>query len=291
MASIDCAVAAADRLGESPLWCARTRRLWWTDVHRPALQSYDPASGRHEVRPQPGRSLGCLALRQAGGLVLALDSALHAYDVETDERNLLLELEPGRTGLRLNDGKADPRGRFWIGSMNPDAFVPVGRLHRVGADLATAALLHGIIVPNSIAFAPDGRTFYFADTRRYTIWAYVLDLDDGVITDRRLFAETRGQPGRPDGSCIDAEGCLWNAEYAGGRVVRYAPDGRVDRVVTLPVSHPTCVAFGGDRLDRLYVTSAAQALASGQRSAEPLAGALLALDVGVAGLPEPMVGF
>ncbi len=296
MASVDCAVRSADPLGESPLWCPRTRRLWWVDVHAPSLQSFDPASGAHDALPQPGRSLGCIALRRAGGFVLAGDGALDAFDPATGARAPLIDLEPDRADIRLNDGKADPRGRLWIGSMSADAFVPVGRLHRVGpgeaaSDPTTTALLHGIIVPNSIAFAPDGRTFYFADTRRYAIWAWDLDLDDGVIANRRLFADTTGRPGRPDGSCIDAEGCLWNAEYAGGRIVRYAPDGRIDRVVALPVSPPTCVAFGGDRLETLYVTSAAQALTPAERAAEPLAGALLALDVGVAGRPEPMVGF
>ena len=116
-------------------------------------------------------------------------------------------------------------------------------------------MLDRIIVPNSVAFSPDDRTLYFADTRAYTIWAFDFDIAVGAIANRRVFAQTM-PPARPDGACVDADGFLWSAKYAGSRIVRYAPDGRIDRIVELPVSHPTCCCFGGDDLQTLYVTSA-----------------------------------
>jgi sugar lactone lactonase YvrE len=174
--------------------------------------------------------------------------------------------------------------------MNDADFVAEGSLFRVGPDCSSSVVLGGIVVPNGIAFSPDDQTFYFADTRRYAIWAYDFDLESGEIWNRRVFAEFKPDGGRPDGSCIDCEGFLWNAEYAGGRVVRYAPDGRVDRVVPVPMSHPTSCCFGGAQHNLLFVTSASYALTADERAAQPLAGALLALDVGVCGLPEPRFG-
>ena len=148
-------------------------------------------------------------------------------------------------------------------------------------------MLAPVIVPNSIAFSPDDRTFYFADTRAYTIWAFDCDLAEGRSSNQRVFAQTSA-PARPDGSCVDAEGFVWNAHFAGACLVRYTPDwARADRVVELPVAHPTSrCCFGGERLDALFVTSASDPLLTGQRGS-PVCGKLLSLDVGVRGLPEP----
>jgi len=218
-----------------------------------------------------------------------MNDGLYAFDPETPVRRPLVDPEPDMPEHRLNDGRCDRRGRFWVGSMSEKVFEPRGSLYRIDADLSVNRLFGDIIIPNSIAFSPDDRTLYFADTRRYTIWAFDLDIDEGTISNRRVFAETaQRRPGRPDGSCVDGDGFLWNAEYAGGRLVRYAPDGRIDRMVDLPVSHPTCCAFGGDSLDILFVTSASYPLTQEQRSNEPDAGGLFALDVGVRGLPEPL---
>ncbi|QDL38608.1 SMP-30/gluconolactonase/LRE family protein [Rhodoferax sediminis] len=190
---------------------------------------------------------------------------------------------------RYNDGRCDRQGRFWVGSMN-ESITPGGSLYRVDPDGSLTHCFGDIIVPNSIAFSPDGRFFYFADTRRFAIWRFDLDIDSGVISDQTVFAQTTGRPGRPDGSCVDSEGFLWNAEYAGGQIVRYAPDGRIDRIVALPVTHPTSVCFGGPAMDTLFITSGSMHLAKETATSEPLAGAVLAINVGVKGLPEPRFG-
>lgn len=282
------ASGAAGRLSESPLWCPRSRRLWWVEALGPSLYGFDSASGAQETFELAGRVIGCCVLRAAGGLVLALDQTLQAFDPQRRSLVPLVTPENGRPRNRLNDGKADRAGRIWIGTMNGEVFEPDGSLYRIGADLTVEHQFDDVVIPNSIAFSPDDRVFYFSDTRRMTIWAFDFDVDEGRISNRRVFSDTSRHPGRPDGSTVDAEGFLWNAEIMGGRLVRYAPDGRIDRVVELPVPRPTCCAFGGDNLDVLYVTSMSVGLDAAQLEGAPASGGLIALDVGVRGLPEPM---
>jgi sugar lactone lactonase YvrE len=286
MIEIACAVEAHDALGECCLWCPVTRRLWWLDIRKPCLQSYDPASGEHRVYPLPGRFCGCAALRKSGGLAIALDNGLHGFDPQSGKLDFLIHAEQV-PGNRYNDGRCDRHGRLWIGTMDIDIKRPSGNFYRIGPDRSVLRLFDGITVPNSTAFSPDDRTLYFADTPRHVIWAFDLDIDAGAISNRRVFAATG--TALPDGSCVDAEGFLWNAEYAGHRLTRYAPDGRVDRTIELPVTSPTCCCFGGANFDTLYVTSATPAPKPGHAPAA-MEGALLALDVGVCGLPEACFG-
>lgn len=287
-ASIEPVAAERNQLGECPLWCERTGRLWWVDVLAPALWSLDPATGLTRTHPIPGRRLGSIALREDGGLLLAADDGLYVYDPETGTSVFVCDPEPGRPEHRKNDGRADAAGRFWVGTMNEVDFGPVGALYRVEPDGRSAPVVERLRIPNALAFSPDGKTLYYADTWDYRIWACDFDLTTGSIANRRVFATTTA-PARPDGSCVDSEGCVWNAEYAGGRLVRYDPAGKIALVVTLPVSHPTCCCFGGPALDTLYVTSAASPLSAAELAREPLAGRLLALKPGVVGRPESRV--
>jgi len=288
-AEYQCVVQGADILGEVPLWCARTRKLWWIDVRRPAIQSYDPASGKHAaVRLAPELLIGSIALREAGGLLLATNSGFYIYDPQQMHAPApIANPEAHLPEHRMNDGKCDRRGRFWVGSMKDGVREPVGNFYRLDADHACHFQFGGIHVPNSIAWSPDSRTMYFADTHVQLIWAYDFDLDDGVMSNRRVFKDWSGTPAKPDGSTVDADGCLWNAMVGTGQVVRLTPDGRVDRVIQLPITNATCPAFGGDRLDTLYVTSHTQRLSAAQAAREPLGGGLFALRPGVQGLPEP----
>lgn len=287
--SIECVVQSADILGEVPLWCSRTRRLWWIDVRRPALQFYEPATGRFAAqRLHPDLITGSIALREAGGFVLATVKGFYLYDPASgQEATLISDPENGRPGMRLNDGKCDRRGRFWVGSMHDVTREPLGTLYKLDADHSCHAMLDGFVLPNALSWSPDDRTMYFADTHTQIIWAFDYDIDDGAISNRRVFKDWTHQLGRPDGATVDAEGYIWNCMVVSGQLVRLAPDGRVDRIIQLPVTNPTCPAFGGDQLDTLYITSHSQRFTPAQQAREPLAGALLALDVGVCGLPEP----
>lgn len=283
---IDVAVASDDVLGEVPLWCAKSQRLWWIDVRRPSLQSYDPVTHRHQTFVLPAPVVGSYGLRERGGMIMALNDGIYAFEPATGALESLIPFQDAPQN-RYNDGKCDRRGRFWVGTMNNTPGNPDGSFYRMDADLSVHKQFEGVFCPNSVAFSPDDRTLYYADTKLNKIWAFDFDIDEGALSNRREFSDGSQHAGLPDGSTVDAEGFLWNAEYRGGRLVRYAPDGRVDRIVELPVKQPTSCGFGGADLSILFVTTASQHLTPAERKAEPLAGALLMLDVGVKGLPEP----
>lgn len=278
-----------DILGECPLWDERAQCLWWIDIRAPALRRLDAAG---EVRSWPMPELvGSIALTDDGErLLVALSARLALFDPASDPASAAFETvaEPrfADPDLRFNDGRCDAQGRFWVGSMNNITRGPEGCLYRFDLQHGLVEMARGICIPNSLAFSPDGRTMYFADSLQHRIDAFEYDPQRGQRGNGRPLAQIE-PPAFPDGSCVDAEGCLWNAEFHGARLVRYAPDGAIDRVLPLPVRRPTCCAFGGADLRTLYVTTTCQQMSEAERAAEPLAGALLALDVGVAGLPEP----
>lgn len=282
---VDCVVESRDTLGEVPLWCPKDELLYWIDVRRPSLQAYRPKDGSVRTWPLP-EVVGSFCLRGSGGVVLAMKSGLYSYDLDVRRLERVVDPEPTLPNNRLNDGKCDRQGRFWVGSMNDGDRIPTGTLYAVDAGWQCRPTLRGLTIPNSLAWSPDGRTMYFSDTPTLRIMAYDYDPDSGTATRERLFADLSKHPGRPDGSTVDADGCLWNAEVRGSRVVRYTPAGRVDRVVPLPVSGVTSCAFGGTDLRTLYITTARQRLSKAELAAEPLAGALFAVDVGVPGIPE-----
>lgn len=283
---VELAVQGRDRLGECPLWDEREAVLWWVDILAPAIRCFEPASGKRRELAMP-EPVGSIALRRHGGLLAALKSGFYFVDAG-GALALFARPEPHAAEHRLNDGRCDRGGRFWAGSMNDASGAPTGSLYRLSPDGVCLRTRGGIAVPNSLAWSPDGRTMYFADTRRDTIWAYDYATETGEASNERIFART--ERGHPDGSCVDADGCLWNAQYAGGCVVRYTPAGSIDRVIELPVSQPTCCAFGGPQLDTLYITSAAQRLGPQALAQQPLAGSVFAVRPGVRGLAESRFG-
>jgi sugar lactone lactonase YvrE len=280
---VEVAARGADRLGECPLWDEREKMLWWVDSRWPAVKRLDPASGAVMMLVLP-EVIGSIAFRDKGGLVAATKSGIHFLDPASGALEARANPEALMPENRFNDGRCDRQGRFWAGTMCDVRRDPVGSLYRFDSDMKCTKLRNAILIPNSLAFSPDGRTMYFADTNRHAIWAYDYDPASGAAANERVFADTGS--GRPDGSCVDAQGCLWNAEYGAWRLVRYTPAGKVDRVIEVPVANPTCCCFGGEDLGTLYVTTATQRLTPEDLAKQPLAGSLLALRPGVHGLPE-----
>jgi sugar lactone lactonase YvrE len=273
-----------DLLGESPLWNEREQALYWVDIRRPAIRRLDHASGRVDTWAMPDL-VGSIALADDGRLLVALRESIGLYDRATGRLETIAAPVRHPAGHRFNDGRCDRQGRFWAGTMHHTTRAPEGVLYRLaGGELVERQ--SAICIPNSLAWSPDGTTMYFADSLRYAIFAYDYDIASGEMSRGRIFAETQ-PPGFPDGSTVDAEGYLWNAEFNASRVVRYAPDGRVDRRIEVPAQRPTCCAFGGPGLDVLYVTTASWQLSDEEHRAQPFAGALLALEVGARGIPEP----
>jgi L-arabinonolactonase len=276
------AAGTGDLLGEGPRWDHRDGCLYWVDVEGRRLHRLRPDDGEVTTWDVPAMPAS-VALRASGGLVVATDRGLEAFHPAAGGLETIVALEPDRPGNRANDGGVDPHGRFWVGTMARAGTRRSGALYRCGPDGAVEQVLDGLGIPNTVVWSRDGAVLYFAETLDRTIHAYDVDPDDGSLSGRRVFARTE-EPALPDGSALDAEGCLWNAEWDGGRVVRYTPDGAVDRVVEMPVARPTCCAFGGTDLDTLYVTSARTGLTASDLASQPGAGGLFALDVGVAGI-------
>jgi sugar lactone lactonase YvrE len=285
--NVEVAVSGTDILGECALWDERSRALWWVDSRAPAIKCVTPGVGTVAVHALP-EAVGSIAFCKSGRMLAATKSGFHFFDPANGSLELIVDPEAQLPDNRFNDGRCDRQGRFWAGTMSDVRRDPVGTLYRLDTDFACTPLRNAIIIPNSLAWSPDGRTMYFADTNRSTIWAWDYEPATGVATRERVFADTGS--GRPDGSCVDAEGCLWNADYGAGRLVRYTPAGKVDRTLELPVTNPTCCCFGGDRLDELFVTTARQRLAPEELARQPLAGSVLVLKPGVSGLPESRFG-
>jgi sugar lactone lactonase YvrE len=284
-------VALADRaeMGETPVWSASEGALYWIDIRRERVYRWHPASGaRNEWLI--GCTVGSIGLRQGGGLIVASRRGLEALDLKSGALTAIADPEAGLADRRLNDGKVDRAGRFWAGSVNDPGLEPLGRLYRFDPDGRTSAHDEGIVMSNSVAFAPDDRTFYFADSYRDVIWAYDFDLAEGRLSRKRVFATVPPGEGHPDGAAVDAEGCLWSARVGGGAIARYTPAGTLDMLVRLPATRVTCVAFGGSDLRTLFITTGISKLGPQELAAQPLAGSILALDVGVSGVPEPLFG-
>ena len=284
MADIQRIGATSDILGEGPIWDVREQSFYWVDIRKPVVQRYDWATRTVKSWSMP-EMVGSLAVKEKGGLVVALRSQIAFFDQATGSLDRIASPEAGREAMRFNDGKCDRQGRFWAGTMNDVTRDPEGALYRLDPVRGCVPMERGIRIPNSLAWSVDSRTLYFADSPLRTISSYPFDPATGEIGAPRSFATVEA-PAIPDGATVDADGCLWSAHYDGWRVVRFMPDGRIDRVIDLPVQRPTSCQFGGPDLSVLFVTTARQKLTPEELAKQPLAGALLALDVGVKGVAE-----
>jgi sugar lactone lactonase YvrE len=255
-------------------------RLYWFDIKSYRLSSFDPATEARQVFELPVRA-SAAAPRADGTLLLATEAGLAFFDPRSGSFDLRQKMDLG-DGFRSNDGVLLGDGCFWWSSMDDNGGERPGRIYRTCPDGFTESLIEGIHIANSLAMSPDGARLYLADSKKQTIWVY----DTADLSRRQVFATTT--LGGPDGSCVDAEGCLWNAEWGAWRVVRYAPDGAIDRVVEIPVEQPSACMFGGPDLATLYITSAWEDLSDEARAEQPLAGSLFAFEPGVRGLALPV---
>jgi L-arabinonolactonase len=274
-----------DQLGESPVWDDRTQRLYWIDSLAGTIHQLDPATGELHDFPAPA-PIGSMVLRRDGGAMLALRHGFARYDFEQGEvTSSIAEIGCDHPMVRLNDGKVDPFGRFIAGTMHGGRAhdePPLGGLYRLQARTVTQ-IDTDFGVSNGPCFSPDGAILYFGDSARRSIWAYDYRRD-GPPANKRLFADTNALNSGPDGATVDTDGYLWSVLVRAGALARFAPDGRLDRTVELPVKHPTSVAFGGPNLDILYVTSISKS--TNLSASEPDAGGLFAIEgLGVRGLP------
>ena len=284
--TVRCVVDCHNKLGEVPVWDEEEGALYWVDIEGKLLQRYHPSTGKVDTWKMPER-IACFALREKGGLIVGFASGIAFYDLDTGRIDWIAKPEADQPTNRFNEGKCDRRGRFFAGTMDDRLTEHTAALYRVDPDLSVHKVFGDVGISNCFVWSLDNTAFWFADTLDSRIYRFDYALATGTVRNRRVFADTSGTGGAPDGGTIDAEGHLWNAEWDGWRLVRYAPDGRIERTVRLPVQKPTSCMFGGQDLRTLYVTSAVWDLTPEKLRDQPYAGGLLAVDVGVAGVPEP----
>jgi L-arabinonolactonase len=280
---IETVLHAKNQLGEGPRWNVQEQRLYWVDIDTGVFYRFDPETG--QLDPQSiGQPLGCLAFRASGGLVLATRDGI-AFWHPGEPLQWIATPELRKPGARFNDGVVDRQGRFWAGTMTEPG--ETSCLYRLDPDGSIHTMERGVMISNGIGWSPDNRFMYYSDSPRKIIYRYDFNSSSGAISNRKVFISNEGNPGEPDGLVVDSEGYIWSAHCFGGKVVRYDPDGKVERTIHLPTHGTTACTLGGKNLDELYITTSSRLLTESQRLAEPSGGDLFRIHVEVPGLPEP----
>lgn len=289
MAGVVC--GCGDVLGESPVWDAQHGVLYWVDIRRSVLHKLHTTAGRlveQSFEFGPELLTGVVAA-QGNALLLGLKRGMASIGLQTLETSSAaapcIDADFLPVQNRLNEIKTDPRGRIWCGAMWDYARGRSGGLYRVDADGRLACVRDDVTVPNSLAFSPDGRWIYFADSAAGAIERASFDVESGSVGEWHELVGAAQAPGKPDGLAVDADGCLWSARFGAGCVIRFTPEGRRDACIDLPTSQPTSCAFGGPGLSTLFITSATQGLSAEDRAREHLAGSLFAVETATTGLP------
>ncbi len=275
-------------LGEGPVWDWRTQQLFWVDIEGFKVHAYDPATRAHQAI-DVGEFVGSAAMRASGGMVLALKSGFASLDLATEKLTPLADAEAHLPGNRFNDGKCDPAGRFWAGSLalDEDHGEGQGNLWCLHADHRVVLKEPGVWISNGLAWTRDEKTMYFIDSPKQCVVAYDYDKATGAIANRREVIRVDGSAhGYPDGMTIDEEGMLWVAHWDGGHICRWNPQTGAELAeIKVPVSRPTSCVFGGADFGTLYITSARTRLSAEQLASQPLAGSIFKCRPGVSGLP------
>jgi sugar lactone lactonase YvrE len=281
-------------VGESPTWSAAESAWYWVDIPAKRVWRLDGSTGATRYWDQT-EMVACVAARKGGGLIAGMETGIFSLELGAAQASVQTRLAaPAASlgeGMRFNDGRCDRQGRFWSGTMFMDmsAARPVGQLYRYDAARGISApMVSDLITQNGTAFSPDGRTMYLSDSHpsRRMVWSFDYDIDDGVPSGQRVFADLTTDVGRPDGAAVDSEGCYWVCGNDGGCIMRFTPDGKLDRRVDVPMLKPSMCAFGGKDLDTLLVTS----IVSGKPEDAEWGGAVVLLRPGVKGLAETPFG-
>ena len=281
MSEIEHVLSVHNKLGEGPLWSVEEQALYWVDIQDNCFFRFHPVTGISE-KIDVEVAIGVLALRASGGLVLATKKGFAFWDKHTQELQYIVNPEATKPHMRFNDGAVDSAGRFWAGSMREPG---EGTLYRLDPDRTVHAMVSGVSIPNGLGWSLDNTVMYFTDSVPRIIYAFDFDAATGNITNRRNLIEVPEEMGTPDGLAVDSAGYIWSAFWDGAKIVRYAPDGKVDRVVAVPALRPTSCVFGGPGLDELYITSSRADLNTDVLERYPLSGDLFRLKAGVTG-PE-----
>jgi sugar lactone lactonase YvrE len=280
---------AQAEVGEGTTWDPAAGVLWWLDIWGKTIHRFHPDTGVNDTFPMP-EMVGCLGLRAKGGLVITLASGFYFFDPVTGALTFISNPEAHISETRFNDGKTDRFGRFWSGTTfevpgrKPER---IGSLYRLDADLSTHRIVEGIGSSNGLAWSPDGKIMYFADSYGGAVWAFDVDPATGDVANRRVFIDTDTTGSFADGATVDAEGCYWVTIPMVGKLNRYEPSGRLMQSIAMPIDAPTCCEFGGPDLEVLYVTSGTLKRSTEQLAGQTMPGGLFAVHTGVRGLVLP----
>ena len=282
MTDLEHVFGAQDQLGEGPLWDPAGQTLYWVDIEAGRYHTLHPASGAHQI-VEVGEMVGVLALREQGGMVMATNHGFALWHPDAKKLEHIIDPEADNPLTRFNDGSVDRAGRFWAGTLGDNCS---NNLYRLDPNGSVHLMDTGICVSNGIGWSPDNRVMYYTDSDPQVIYAYDFDLASGAIENRRVFVDSTGQSGSPDGLTVDSQGFVWSSRWDGWRIERYDPQGKLERSIPMPVQRPTSVMFGGPDLDVLYITSARMEISAEDLIRQPLAGDVFSLQPGVKGLPE-----
>jgi len=276
-------------VGEGPVWDVATQQLFWIDILEKFVYRLDPGTGATRRWSVPN-IIGSMAITQDGNAIVALANGVHRLDFATGECRMLATSPDLNDQVQLADGKVDRRGRFIVGSSDRGMKEARGKLYALDPGATSLRVIDtDIFLANGPCWSPDDRTFYHADSIRKLIYAYDYDIEGGTLSNRRPFASTAELGGIPDGATVDAEGHVWSAICEGGKLVRFSPDGSIERIVAMPLKLPGSVMFGGASLDQLYVPTLSPAFLG--RPADPLDGSMFVVEgLGIRGLAEPRFG-
>ncbi|GAA4467342.1 SMP-30/gluconolactonase/LRE family protein [Nibrella saemangeumensis] len=271
-------------LGEGSLWHPLEHKLYWVDIEGKALHIFDPATEK-DIAFLVGERIGTVVPVQTGGALVALQSGIHHLNTDTGELNQIIQPLTD-SEIRFNDGKCDPAGRFWVGSMHLEQKDGAASLYRMDTDKSVQVMLTGVTISNGIVWTSDRKTMYYIDTPTSTVQAFDYDNQTGAISHGRTAIDTSGVDGFPDGMTIDADDKLWIAFHSGGCVTRWDPaTGNLLQKIDVPAPNTTSCAFGGAALDTLYITTAREGLSADQLAEFPFSGGLFAVKPGVKGVP------
>lgn len=275
-------------LGEGPFWHEERQELFWFDINNKTLFAAD-ADGAPKGEWHFDEIVAAAAIIDRNTLAIATETGLKRYSLDTRETSLIIDIESDNPDNRTNDSRVHPSGAFWIGTMVKDEGPKDGSVYHYRAGKLTK-IIGNAAIPNATCFSPDGRIAYWTDTPDRKILKCTVDPATGLPEGEwQLFADVSDHLGYPDGAVVDSQGYLWNARWGGSCVIRYAPDGTIDRMVKVPVSQVTCPAFGGHDYKRLFLTTANKNMPAEQLAAEKVAGGVFYIDLDIAGLPEARI--
>ena len=283
---LTCVYDGKASLGECAQWCVEEQALYWVDINAPSLNCFHPSTGTNVAMPMPA-SIGCYALRERGGFVVALRDGIWLADARGALGRRVADAPYDPTHHRFNDGRCDRQGRFFAGSMNEKRDANTAALYRLDPDLSLTEVLSDIMISNGLAFSSDGKTMYHADTPTHTIRRFDYDTAHGTPSNPRVLAKFSEETDRPDGGAVDVEGNYWTAFYRGGKVLQISAEGRVLAEHPVPAMCPTMCALGGRDLRTLYVTTARQMRTPDELARLPQSGGIFAMRVAIPGLSEP----